>query len=134
MSSTRTQSYWNGTGKYEALYRALHSQLVPSAGASETFHGEILRVVSKLYYDHFNNGACNFDVYKDIRVFLWSCRSLFPAHVRPMLRRFISTRRRCGPVTDQDRAAFDSVVDATVQLVAEHERRFGFSSKKKRCN
>lgn len=43
----------------EARYQALFDELVPSQGECETFEGELLRAISKIYYDYTNNGFGN---------------------------------------------------------------------------
>lgn len=34
-------------------------ELVPPVGNADTYHGEVLRISSRLYYDYYNNGLCN---------------------------------------------------------------------------
>jgi hypothetical protein len=63
-------TYWNNRGKYQKKYDALYGKHVPQEGAADTKYGEIIRIVSKLYHDIFNNGGCNFDVYKNMRASL----------------------------------------------------------------
>jgi len=55
-------SYWNNNSKYEKQYKILYDKLVPAQGRAKTIHGEVLRCMSKVYYDLFNNGGGNFDV------------------------------------------------------------------------
>jgi len=52
-------SYWGETGKYQNEYETLYEELVPESGKSFTVEGEMMRAVSKIYYDLFNNGGCN---------------------------------------------------------------------------
>lgn len=59
MNTTTKQSYWSGTGKHQALYDSIFETLVPDMGKAPTKEGEMLRAVSKLYYDYYNNGMCN---------------------------------------------------------------------------
>lgn len=58
------QTYWNNNGKHQRLNDALWEILVPRMGEAETEQGEALRIVSKIYYDYYNNGCCNL-VYKN---------------------------------------------------------------------
>lgn len=51
--------YWDGEGAYEAEYKRLYDELVPSSGRSNSFQGEVMRAVSRLYYEYYNNGNCN---------------------------------------------------------------------------
>lgn len=60
------ESYWNHTGKYQEQYDRLWKELVPPEGNADTYHGEVLRICSRLYYDYYNNGLCNcYDVNTD---------------------------------------------------------------------
>jgi len=52
-------SYWNETGALNNEYHELYSKLVPDMGEAETVEGELIRSVSRLYWDYFNNGNCN---------------------------------------------------------------------------
>lgn len=56
--STLENRYWNSTGKHQAAYEEL-CKLVPSSGPAGTVEGEMLRAVTRLYYDYYNNGFCN---------------------------------------------------------------------------
>ena len=51
--------YWSRKGRYQKRYDAMHSRLVPEIGEAQTDAGEILRLVSRIYYDVFNNGGGN---------------------------------------------------------------------------
>ena len=53
------KSYWNNNGVYQEQYDKLYESLVPSRGEADTVHGEMLRAVSRLFYDYCNNGNCN---------------------------------------------------------------------------
>jgi hypothetical protein len=48
--------YWNSTGAEQSAYNTLYGQLVPSSGMCETVEGELLRLASKIYYRHYNDG------------------------------------------------------------------------------
>ena len=52
-------TYWNGKGKYQKEYNMLYAELVPSKGKAETTDGELLRCISRFYYEKYNNGFCN---------------------------------------------------------------------------
>ena len=51
--------YWNNEGTYQAEYEKLAEELMPPMGASGTVGGEMLRAVSRIYHDAYNNGFCN---------------------------------------------------------------------------
>ena len=51
-------TYWNNQGTHQADYDRL-VQLMPMMGKSDTVAGELIRAVSKLGYDFYNNGMGN---------------------------------------------------------------------------
>lgn len=53
------KTYWNEQGIYQEEYNKLYEQLVPSSGSAKTLNGELIRAISRLSYDYFNNGNCN---------------------------------------------------------------------------
>ena len=53
------KTYWNDEGIYQTEYNELYKYLVPNCGDAPTIQGELLRVISRLNYDYFNNGNCN---------------------------------------------------------------------------
>jgi len=53
------ESYWDESGAYQKEYKELYDKLVPSSGSSETLHGELIRAISRLFWDYCNNGNCN---------------------------------------------------------------------------
>ena len=53
------KSYWAEGGAYQKEYKELYDELVPSSGSSETLHGELIRSISRLFWDYCNNGNCN---------------------------------------------------------------------------
>ena len=55
-------TYWNNDGQYQKAYDALYKKLVPDMGNANSAHGELLRNISKLYHDWYNNGWGNLDV------------------------------------------------------------------------
>jgi hypothetical protein len=52
-------TYWNGIGKYQEQYDRMAEDLVPDSGNCETVAGELMRSVSRLGYDFYNNGMGN---------------------------------------------------------------------------
>lgn len=62
MSRSLDRSYWGETGRYQLVYNGLH-KLIPASGSVEDNDElELLRVVSNLYYDLYNNGLCNVEI------------------------------------------------------------------------
>lgn len=55
--------YWNEKGKYQSEYDKLYEKYVPKEGKAKTKIGNILRLASKYYYDHLNNGSCNVELF-----------------------------------------------------------------------
>ena len=53
------KTYWNDEGVYQTEFDELYQILVPNCGDAPTIQGELLRVISRLNYDYFNNGNCN---------------------------------------------------------------------------
>lgn len=57
-----TGTYWDGEGKYKALYEKLKALIPQSGEVNEPWKNrklEKLRRASNCYYDLFNNGLCN---------------------------------------------------------------------------
>jgi hypothetical protein len=52
-------TYWSNTGMFQKEYDNLYDLHVPSSGSSNTIGGEIIRTISRIYYDYYNNGLCN---------------------------------------------------------------------------
>jgi hypothetical protein len=51
-------TYWNNKGRFQAEYDEL-IKLMPAMGAADTVAGELIRSVSRLGYDFYNNGMGN---------------------------------------------------------------------------
>lgn len=51
--------YWHNRGTYQSYWEALQKELVPPTGQAASVAGEIVRLMSRIYYDYFNNGGCN---------------------------------------------------------------------------
>jgi len=51
-------TYWNHKGQYQAQYDRL-VKLMPASGRCDTLAGELIRSVSRLGYDFYNNGMGN---------------------------------------------------------------------------
>lgn len=54
-----SKSYWSKSGRHQRLYDRLYAKLVPDSGEAGSDAGELLRTVSNVYYDIYNNGGCN---------------------------------------------------------------------------
>lgn len=51
-------TYWNHKGKFQSAYDEL-VKLMPASGKSDTVAGEMVRSISRLGYDFYNNGMGN---------------------------------------------------------------------------
>ena len=52
-------SYWDCEGKYQGLYDLAWQQLIPIEGEAEDGWPELLRAISRIGYDYYNNGFGN---------------------------------------------------------------------------
>lgn len=62
MSRSLDRSYWGETGRYQLVYNGLHKLIPASGSVKDNDELELLRVVSNLYYDLYNNGLCNAEI------------------------------------------------------------------------
>lgn len=53
------KSYWDSNGVYQKEFDEFYNKLVPLSGASLTLNGELIRSISRLFYEYCNNGNCN---------------------------------------------------------------------------
>ncbi len=53
------KNYWESTGAYQEEYDRLWDELVPSRGSAQTINGELIRTISRLTHDFYNNGNGN---------------------------------------------------------------------------
>lgn len=95
-------TYWDNEGKYQEQYTKAWEQLIPLQGEAEDGWPELLRCISRIGYDYYNNGFCNLwrtwddgdtkmdsyyesiveylednlpnDLYKDLRAFLYDAK------------------------------------------------------------
>ena len=55
-------SYWNENGKFQGQQEYLWERYVPKCGGCSDIHAEMFRLICRLYYDVYNNGACNVSI------------------------------------------------------------------------
>jgi hypothetical protein len=72
--------YWNCLGKYQKELERLQAELIPESGKAKTMHGELLRCVSKIYYDVFNNGWGNREAFNYHLLFMLNFETELKAH------------------------------------------------------
>lgn len=58
-STQKGNSYWASNGAFQEEYDELYKKFVPQSGAAETLNGELIRSISRLFYEYCNNGNCN---------------------------------------------------------------------------
>ncbi len=58
-------NYWHCDARFSKAGKFLSDKLIPIGGPSKTKHGELLRKMTKLQYDCFNNGFGNIHIYTD---------------------------------------------------------------------
>lgn len=51
--------YWHGKSKNNSLQEKLYAELIPAKDEADNVHGMLLRAVTKIYYDIYNNGGGN---------------------------------------------------------------------------
>jgi hypothetical protein len=60
MSETKDNiSFWDSNHPRQDEYQRLYNDLVPSSGEASTVQGELIRAISRLFYDYCNNGNGN---------------------------------------------------------------------------
>lgn len=119
MKRTYEPKYWNHKGKYQKLYEELREKYVPKYGEAETEHGEIVRIVSRLYYDIYNNGAWNFGALEDER--RWLVKHS-PESLKAGTIRFITKPQKEMIGNQFYREFLDKYVDAAILWAASLER------------
>lgn len=58
-TTTIGSSYYNNQGAYQTEYSELYDKYVPTQGSAETLNGELIRAISRLAHDYYNNGNGN---------------------------------------------------------------------------
>ena len=122
MSNENT--YWNNNGKYETEYHELWKQ-VPNEGEASKPHIEQVRCISRIYYDYYNNGSCNWgDYYRDM-----AYKAIIPEIARDMVWLVNTFERAFGEEKCEDcwRYSYCSTCDDTgyvygEELTEEEER------------
>jgi len=71
--------YWDHTSRFHEEYQDLWNELVPAQGEAPTLQGELLRNMSRIAYDYYNNGFGNDK--KDEALFLEGHSNLFKPYM-----------------------------------------------------
>lgn len=53
------KSYYDETGFYQKEFDKLYKESVPEEGRADYLNGELLRAISRLHHEYYNNGNCN---------------------------------------------------------------------------
>lgn len=109
-----SRSYWNSSGRYQKNYDHFRKLWVPAQGASNHPWGELLRVLSNVYYRVFNDG----DSYDDILEWR-NVNSVFYHNKRmpEKQRKEVENRLRQSDDLEND---LDSIVDYVLQEIMLH--------------
>jgi hypothetical protein len=110
--------YWHEAGKYQADYARLCDELIPAVGKADTVAGEMLRSVTRLAYDLYNNGmgnntsgAANFLLHHGVM------DSADHDTIYPYTRGMLYDGHYEG---DALQVAIERTIDATVELILAH--------------
>ena len=74
-----SDNYWNESPPYFPEYNSFWNELVPDNGSADTLQGEILRMMSRIMYDYYNNGLGNNK--KEETIFLNNHKELFKEYM-----------------------------------------------------
>ena len=66
MSYNHENTYWNNQGKFQKQYDYYYNKLVPPEGDADNSIGNLIRIVSKIYYRKFNDGDSYYDLVDDM--------------------------------------------------------------------
>jgi len=59
MKNKYQPTYWNNKGKFEKEYNFICTYFIPPEGSAYNLDAELVRCVSRIYYDIYNNDGCN---------------------------------------------------------------------------
>lgn len=127
-------TYWEHNGKHQAIYETLYHHLVPAKGPASTRWGELLRAISKVYNDCYNNGAGNMDVLTSHLETIdeWSTEIMDEDHEAIRALRNLQDHRDqlidptwddYSPVIDFNKhqlAQIEALIDAVIVVVSKH--------------
>jgi hypothetical protein len=54
-------TYWNNKGKYQKEYEDISRDFIPASGSCDLMAAELIRCLTDIYHDVYNNGAFNLD-------------------------------------------------------------------------
>jgi len=62
----KTSKYWNNQGKYQKELKIISDKLIPTYGEASNENVELVRLTNRFFYDLYNNGLGNIEVFIDI--------------------------------------------------------------------
>jgi len=109
-------TYWNNEGKYQGEYDQLYLLLVPDMDHANTKVGKLLRSISKVYHDIYNNGGCNFDVLRAElnRVNAW-IRKYLPEKAEMQCKKLTDKSIRISAKMNEE--VLDIIVDSIMEWI-----------------
>lgn len=124
-------TYWNHEGKHQTEYNRLYEKLVPASGRAGTQHGELLRAICKLYYDYYNNGACNYPIHKQHIGTLENWREEIKSKIEDttdfdsLIRAFWKHAfdEDCMYFDDLDESKLEELTDAVILVVLDEDQK-----------
>jgi hypothetical protein len=61
MKNEYEPTYWNSKGKFQEEYNFIKDKFIPSMGECKLMKAELVRCISRIYYDIYNNGGDNLE-------------------------------------------------------------------------
>lgn len=122
------QSYWKSTGIYQKEYDELFANLVPDRGKCKTLNGELIRSISRLSHEYFNNGNCNARVEDGvINTFYEKFLDLIVSHVPSayaevlIISEYIREEAYECSLVDAETQTYNALCDKVIHHVLEHD-------------
>lgn len=106
---SENKTFWGQDHKLFPLYEALQTKLVPVHGEASTEHGELLRSVSNVYYDMYNNGGGNMHIRRPQLTYIMKraqkiADAVFGVTVED-IKKFVTEMRRVAGMSNMDSMA-----------------------------
>lgn len=121
--------YWAHKGRFQKLVERYQTDgaepLYPLRGHAPTYHGEVLRLATKIYYDIYNNGGCNLDAdhFKGYaRVVYGALESLEPFATKLKIKDFEYKLCKFTVGKNKDNRFNDEVIDVILKF-CEHKQK-----------
>lgn len=111
-------TYWDHKGKYEKEYHEIYDNYIPDMGSCDLMAAELIRCLSKIYYDIYNNGGCNLDMDYSKYMLCFVAENL-PADFRDAWDHIVKMVTAEGfygsnGLSDKDAKTLDEIIDQAV--------------------